>query len=137
MNRRILFILLPAFTLFLLFSCNRESTYTVRLHNISDGTVRVQVKLDPMFAAPGQNLNIMDKEMFQGQYLEIYYNRGVGISLPTKDDSLLRFIVLVSNEDSVYTTKNFRRLSIYSQVGNEKKRNFIYEAKIFPEDFPE
>lgn len=137
MNKRILFLLLPAFALFLLFSCNRESTYTIQLHNISNSNVRVQVKLDPMFAAPGQNLNIMDKEMFQGQYLEIYYNKGVGISLPTKDDSLLRYIVLVSNEDSIFTTKNFRRLSIYSQVGNEKKRNFIYEAKIFSEDFPE
>ncbi len=136
MNKRV-FILLPVFIAFFVFSCNRESVYQVQLHNISEGPVRVQVSLDPAFAAPGQVLQKLDKTVLQGQIVEVYYNKGLGIDLPMKDDTTLRYIIRVSNADSIYSARNFRNINNYSMIGNTKKKQFIYESKITVLDFPE
>jgi hypothetical protein len=136
MNKRIL-ILLPAFMAFFVFSCNKESVYQIQLHNISEGPIRVEVSLDPAFAAPGQVLQKLDKTVLQGQIVEVYYNKGLGIDLPMKDDTTLRYVIRVSNADTIYTTRNLRNINNYSKIGNEQKKLFIYESKITPLDFPE
>jgi len=134
MNKRAIFIL-PLLLAFFAISCNKESSYSIQLHNISEGPVRVKVTLDPQFLAPGQNPLKLDKSILQGQKVEVYYNKGVGISLPTKDDTTLKYIIQVYNADTVPINRNLRSLNNYSQTGNEKKRNYIYEAKIIPSDF--
>lgn len=136
MKRRVS-VLLLLFITFFVFSCNRESVYQIQLHNVSEGPVRVEVSLDPAFAAPGQSLQKLDKNVLQGEVVEVYYNKGLGIALPMKDDTTLRYIIRVSNADGIYSNRNFRNINNYSKIGNEKKKLFIYEAKVATSDFPE
>jgi hypothetical protein len=136
MNKR-LFIILPLLLAVVVMGCNKESSYTLKLKNVTAQNVRVRVDYDPTLAAPGQNTLKFDKIVYAGQYVEIYYNKGLGIDLPLmKDnDTLLQYVVKVWDEDSVPSSRNFRSLNNYVQKGNEKKKEFIYEGQIFDLDF--
>lgn len=138
MNKRIL-IFLPLLLALTILSCNKEKTFTVRLHNISSGPVRVKVNFDQSLAAPGQNTLKLDQIIQSGQKVDIYYNKGVGIDLPTmKDnDTLLQYVVRVMNADSVESTVNFRSLNQYSEISTESKHVKTYEGKIIDQVFPE
>lgn len=134
MMKRLFFILPLLLVLFA--ACNKEASYSVKLKNLSAGPVRITVRLDQAFAAPGQNTLKLDKTVLQGQSVEIYYNKGVGISLPTVNDSLLKYTVQVLNQDSVPSNRNFRNLNNYSTNGsNTKKKIYIYEGPIVVGDF--
>lgn len=134
MNKRILTFcaLILALTI---ISCNKEKSFTVKLHNISSGSIRVKVNYDQSLAAPGQNTLKIDKQVLQGQYVEIYYNKGVGIDLPTmpNNDTLLQYDVKVLNADSILTTVNFRSLRTYTVTGG--KHDKVYEGKVFDQLF--
>jgi|GEM_PF-1665750 len=137
MNKRI-FLLLPLFLAFTMMGCNKETTYTIKLKNVTAQNVRVRVDFDPTLAAPGQNTLKFDKTVYAGQYVEVYYNKGLGIELPLmkENDTLLQYVVRVWDEDSVPSSRNFRSLNNYVQKGaGEKKKEFIYEGQIFDLDF--
>ena len=136
MNKRVLLIL-PLLLSLLMIACNKENSYTIRLQNLSAGPIRVTVRLEQAYAAPGQNTLKLDKTLLQGQFLEIYHNEGVGISMPFRDDSdsLLKYSVKVIDADSVPCSRNLSNINYYSQVGNEKKKTYVYEAKIVISDF--
>eukprot|EP01032_Pedospumella_encystans_P002932 gene2932-3448_t len=107
------FLILPLLLSLLAFGCNKPSSYTIRLQNVSAETIRVKVELLQEYAAPGQNPLKLDKALLQGQYLEVYHNEGVGISLPLKDDndSLLKYrITVVTQADSIPIARNMSNI---------------------------
>lgn len=137
MNKRG-FLLLPLLlSLLLIFACNKPSSYTIRLQNVSSGPVRVKVELVQAYAAPGQNLVQMDKTVLQGQYLEVYHNEGVGISLPLRDnsDSLLKYLVKVTNADTIPIKRNMGNINNYILTTNKKAKSYLYQTQIFISDF--
>lgn len=137
MNKRV-FILIPLLLAFFTFSCNKETSYSVKLQNMASGPVRVVVKYDQSLAAPGQNTLKMNQLVYAGQTVEIYYNKGLGIKLPTmkNNDTLLQYTVDVYNSDSVPSSRNFRSLNNYLLTsGNKKNKAYVYQCKIFDLDF--
>jgi len=97
----------------------------------------VRVAYDQAFAAPGQTLLQFDKNLLQNQEVEVYYNEGIGITLPMKDDTTLKYTVDVWNADSVPCLKNFRVLKYYFKTADKKEFNTYYEGRVTIEDFPE
>lgn len=132
------FLILPLLLSLLAFGCNKPSSYTIRVQNVSAETIRVRVELLQAYAAPGQNPLKLDKAVLQGQYLEIYHNEGVGISLPLQDDndSLLKYKVLVfTAADSTPVNRNMSNIEWYYKTENKKAKSYLYEYKITPQDF--
>lgn len=131
------FLILPLLLSLLAFGCNKPSSYTIRIQNVSAETIRVRVELLQAYAAPGQNPLKLDKAVLQGQYLEIYHNEGVGISLPLRDDSdsLLKYAVIILNEDSVPINRNMSNINNYIPTINKKAKSNLYQAQIVIGDF--
>lgn len=131
------FLILPLLLSLLAFGCNKPSSYTIRIQNVSAETIRVRVELLQAYAAPGQNPLKLDKTVLQGQYLEIYHNEGVGISLPLRDDSdsLLKYAVIILNEDSVPINRNMSNINNYIPTINKKAKSNLYQAQIVIGDF--
>lgn len=132
------FLILPLLLSLLAFGCNKPSTYTIRLQNVSAETVRVKVELLQEEAAPGQNVLKLNESLLQGQYLEIYHNEGVGISLPLKKDSdtLLKYrVTVVTAADSTPIHRNLSSINTYYPTINKKARTNFYEYKMTPQDF--
>lgn len=137
MNKRLIvsFSLLLAI---LVVSCNKESTYTVRLQNTTTAPIRVKVNYDQSLAAPGQNTLKLDETMQPAQVLEIYYNKGLGITLPLMpdNDSLLQYEVEVLKDDTVPCLINCRSIHRYYPNLNEKSKTYDYLLYIRDTDFP-
>lgn len=131
------FLILPLLLSLLAFGCNKPSSYTIRIQNVSAETIRVRVELLQAYAAPGQNPLKLDKAVLQGQYLEVYHNEGVGISLPLRDDSdsLLKYAVIILNEDSVPINRNMSNINNYIPTLNKKAKSNLYQAQIVIGDF--
>ena len=132
------FLILPLLLSLLAFGCNKPSSYTIRIQNVSAEAIRVRVELLQAYAAPGQNPLKLDKVILQGQYQEIYHNEGVGISLPLRDDSdsLLKYAVSVFTEDdSTPIHLNMSNINTYYPTINKKAKSNLYEYKVKPEDF--
>jgi|APEBP8051073178_1049388.scaffolds.fasta_scaffold30948_2 uncharacterized lipoprotein NlpE involved in copper resistance len=135
--KRYMFLVLPLLVLIVAASCNKPKSYTIKLKNLSAGPIRVRVAYDQAFAAPGQTLLQFDKNLLQNQEVEVYYNEGIGITLPMKDDTTLKYTVDVWNADSVPCLKNFRVLKYYFKTADKKEFNTYYEGRVTIEDFPE
>lgn len=131
------FLILPLLLSLLAFGCNKPTTYTIKLQNVSAGPIKVLVKLQMAYAAPGQNPLKLEKTLLQGQFAEIYYNEGIGISLPLRDDSdsLLKYDVIVLNEDSVPINRNMSNINNYIPTINKKAKSNLYQSQITIGDF--
>lgn len=131
-------LILPLLLSLLAFGCNKPSSYTIRLQNLSATPLRVRVELLPAYAAPGQNPLKLDKALLQGQYLEIYHNEGVGISLPLRDDSdtLLKYkVIVVTSPDSIPCERNMSSINNYKLTANKKAKSNQYDAVLLIDDF--